>query len=80
MTTNNEKGQRNYPLRQELRQLREHVHEASVLAGRMSEAVSAGLLPAEMAMHVASLRGVILSGEQFAAVLAMEAQRLELPE
>lgn len=76
-TTQQEQPQ--YPLDQELRLLREHVHESSVLAGRMSEAVSARTLNPVLASHVAALRHTILAAQKCAAVLALESQRLGLP-
>jgi len=64
------RAQDNSAVADELATLRSVLFEAGVLAGRLSERVSGGTVPAELAGQVAAVRYAVLAAQQCAAVLA----------
>jgi len=52
--------------------LRDHLYEAAIIAGRLSEAVSNQAIPVELASEVAATRNVIIGAQSCAAVLARQ--------
>lgn len=61
----------------ELVTLREVLHDAAVLAGRLSSEVSAGRIPAECAGAVAATRDCVLAAVHCAAFTSDAIERVE---
>ena len=58
--------------------LRDYLHESAVIAGRLSEAVSAGRIPPQLAALVTATRNSVMATQQI--TYALETALAQCPE